>query len=100
MKKLKAGWSGLLIALLIQMPADAQVTIDISKLTCEQLWLRKVANPDKVAIWLSGFYNGKSGNTVIDPQKFEADTREITEYCRTNLKLTVMQATEAVMRKK
>ena len=100
MKTLRAAWLALLIALLIQVPVYAQVTIDVSKITCEQFWLRKVANPDKVAIWLNGFYNGKSGNTVVDPQKFEAVTKDITEYCRTNFTLTVMQATEALMGKK
>jgi acid stress chaperone HdeB len=100
MKKITAAWLALLIALLIQVPAHAQVTIDVSKITCEQFWFRKVANPDKVGIWLSGFYNGKSGNTVIDPQKLESTTRDITEYCRANFNLTVMQATEAVMARK
>lgn len=100
MARPKAAWLSLLPALVVPIPADAQVTIDVSKVTCEQFWFRKVANPDKVAIWLSGFYNGKSGNTVIDTQKLESTTKDITEYCRTNLNLTVMQATEAVMARK
>lgn len=85
-------------ALLAEVPVlHAQVSLDVSKITCEQFWLRKVANPDKVAIWLSGFYNGKRDNTVIDTQQLEAITKDVTEHCRTNLNLTVMQAAEAVM---
>lgn len=87
-------------ALITVMPAHAQVTIDISKVTCEQFWLRKIANPEKVALWLSGYYNGKKGNTIVDPQKFDSATREITEYCRQNFNITLMQAAEAVMGEK
>jgi hypothetical protein len=97
MKRLNAACLGAVIALLAEMPAHAQVTVDVSKITCEQFWFRKIANPEKVAIWLSGFYNGKTGNTVLDIPKLETIIRDVTEYCRTNFNLTLMQATEAVM---
>ena len=97
MEKRNAVCLGLALALLAEIPAHAQVTVDVSKITCEQFWLRKIANPDKVAIWLSGFYNGKTGNTVLDTQKLETTTKDVNEYCRTNFNLTLMQATEAVM---
>ena len=97
MKMRSAASLGLAIALLAQMPARAQITLDVSKVTCEQFWLRKIANPEKIAIWLSGFYNGKTGNTVIDTQRLETAIRDVTEFCRTNFNLTLMQAAEAVM---
>ena len=55
------------------------------------------ANPEKVAIWLGGYYNGKKGNTVIDTQQFETVVRDVTEHCRMHLQLTLMEAAEAVM---
>jgi acid stress chaperone HdeB len=95
---MKPAWLGLSAVILIAAsPAGAQVTIDVSKITCEQFWLRKVANPDKVAIWLGGYFNGRKGNTVIDTQQFEAIARDVTEHCRAHFQLTVMQAAEAVM---
>ena len=97
MQKRNAACLSLVVALLAEMPAHAQVTLDVSKITCEQFWLRKIANPEKVAIWLSGFYNGKTGNTVLDTQKLDATIKDVTEYCRTNFNLTLMQAAEAVM---
>jgi len=75
----------------------AQVTVDVSKITCEQFWFRKIPNPEKVAVWLSGFYNGKRGNTVIDTPKLEVAIRDVTDYCRMNFNQTLMQAAEAVM---
>ena len=50
MKKRSAACIGLAIALLAQMPARAQITLDVSKVTFEQFWLRKIANPEKIAI--------------------------------------------------
>jgi acid stress chaperone HdeB len=88
---------GIAAIVLAAMPVHAQVTVDISKITCEQFWLRKVANPEKVAIWLSGFYNGQTGNTVIDTPKLEIAGRDVADYCRMNFNKTLMQAAEAVM---
>lgn len=97
MKNPKTALLGLLLALLTDMPVNAQVTLDVSKITCEQFWLRKVADPDKVALWISGYINGKRGNTVIDTQQLEGNVRKLTEYCRENYQITVMQAVETLM---
>jgi len=91
---------GLLLAVLTSMPVNAQVTLDVSKITCEQFWLRKVADPDKVALWISGYVNGKRGNTVIDTQQLGRNVRRLTDYCRENYKMTVMQAVEALITEK
>jgi acid stress chaperone HdeB len=97
MKKSRSTALGIAAMLLAATPAYAQVTVDISKITCEQFWFRKIPNPEKIAVWLSGFYNGKRGNTVIDTPKLEVAIRDVTEYCRTNFNQTLMQAAEAVM---
>ena len=87
--------------LLLSMAAGdvvrAQVTVDISKITCEQFWFRRGVDPDKVAIWLSGYYNGKKDNTTVDLEHSRDLARQLTEYCRVNFKSTVMQAATAVV---
>jgi len=100
MKNPKNALLGLLLVLLTGMPVHAQVTLDVSKITCEQFWLRKVADPDKVALWISGYINGKRGNTVIDTQQLERNVRGLTEYCRENYQMTVMQAVETLINQK
>ena len=97
MKKSRVTFLGIAALLLAGTPVSAQVTVDISKITCEQFWFRKIPNPEKVAVWLSGFYNGKRGNTVIDTPKLEVAIRDVTDYCRMNFNQTLMQAAEAVM---
>jgi hypothetical protein len=46
----------ILIAFLAATAGHAQVTIDVSKITCEQYLGFKVADPRDIGIWLSGYY--------------------------------------------
>ena len=48
-------------------PAGAQVMLDVSKVTCWQFVTYKVTSPKYLAVWLSGFHHGKSGDTVTVP---------------------------------
>jgi len=75
----------------------AQTMIDVSKISCDQLSLAKVASPDYIAIWLSGFYNGKRNNTIVDVQRLQDNAQKIRRYCLYNSKGTVMEAVEKVL---
>jgi acid stress chaperone HdeB len=98
MTKPKVALVALVLALVTASTARAQVLIDVSKITCEQFILWKVSDPDKISIWLSGYYNGKRGNTIIDTKGLEENENKVKDYCRANnLKPTVMQAVEALM---
>ena len=76
---------------------QAQVTLDVSKITCEQYYLAKVVHPNTVAIWLSGFHNGKRNNTVLDVERVKASAYKIRSYCRDNFQTTMMEAVEKVL---
>jgi acid stress chaperone HdeB len=78
-------------------PAQAQVTLDVSKITCEQYYLAKVVHPNSVAIWLSGFYNGKRNNTILDVERVKASAYKIRSYCRDNFQTTMVEAVEKVL---
>ena len=79
--------------------AFAQVTLDVSKITCKQFALHEVAKPRSVAIWLSGYYAGKRDVTTLDIQALEKKQKEIELFCRKvdNLELPLMQAVEKVL---
>jgi acid stress chaperone HdeB len=77
--------------------AHAQVTIDVSKITCEQYILYTVADPHDIAVWLNGYYNGKRNNTVLDTQEFREHAKKVMDYCEFNLKSTLMEAAEKVL---
>ena len=78
-------------------PAAAQVTVDVAKITCEQYVLYKIADPREIAMWLSGFYNGKRNNTVLDPTKLSEQAEKLKNFCIINGKMTVMDAVAKVI---
>ena len=83
-------------ALLAASAAEAQTTIDVAKISCEQFVLMKVAPPDYLAIWLSGYYSGKNNNTTIDVQRLKDNAQKVKHYCLYN-KGTLMEAVEKVL---
>jgi acid stress chaperone HdeB len=97
MSRLGQVWLALSLSVVAVLPAHAQVTIDVSKITCEQYILFTVADPHDIAVWLSGYYNGKRNNTTLDTQEFREHGKKVMEYCQLNLKSTVMDAAEKVL---
>lgn len=89
---------GLAAALSGTQPAYAQTTIDVSKISCEQFILFKVMDPQKIAIWLSGYYHGKRETTVVDTQTFAEFSDKTKDYCRANLTVPLMQGVDTLIR--
>jgi hypothetical protein len=89
--------AGLAFAVLGGPLAQAQTSIDLAKITCEQYILHQVTDPRNIVIWLSGYY-AKRGDTVIRVQQFEDNAKKVTDFCRANLKVTVMEAFEKVLK--
>src|SRR5262249_25133779 len=82
--------------LLFFSSAEAQVSIDVSKITCDQFVHGKVGPTRTVAAWLSGFYSGRQNKQTVDPQEFETNLSKLEQLCydEANFKLPVMQAIE------
>ena len=81
------------LAILVACAGQAQTTIDVAKITCDQLTLLKV-EPDYIALWLSGYYNGKRNNTVIDVEQFKELATKVKRDCLYNNRGTVMETVE------
>jgi hypothetical protein len=80
--------------------AQAQVSIDVSKITCDEYVRDKIPTPDFVsfsavgslearamlsrwliAAWLSGYYHAKRNNWIIHLESFEDNVSKLTNYC-------------------
>ena len=98
---LKLGISGFMIVQFSTASALAQVTIDASKVTCDQFVHGKVGAPRTVAAWLSGFYNGRRNHALIDKQSFEENLNRLEKFCydEKNFKVPVMRAIERALAK-
>jgi hypothetical protein len=86
---------GLLV--MASSPLGAQVTLDVSKLTCEQFAMYKVTNPKYLAVWLSGYDHGRRGDVVIDMQQLVANTEKLEDYCLKNPDVPMMKAAETIL---
>ena len=47
-------------------------------------------------MWLSGYYNGKRNNTIIEPLTFQKDEEKLNSYCYQHPETTVMDAIKNV----
>ena len=77
-----------------QMPTmQAQVTVDVVKITCEQLSMEELPFTSRdVILWLSGYYHREHDNTVIEPGAIKRDESNLNRYCYQHGEMTVMDA--------
>jgi acid stress chaperone HdeB len=87
---------GLAAILATVLPAHAQVTLDLSKVTCDQWVGYKITNPQNIALWLSGYHSAKRGSTLVDTQGLLANVQKLRDFCLVNPQLPVMQAVDKV----
>ena len=88
-----------LLGLVGVMPAQAQLAIDVSKITCRQLFFDKFISPNEksLALWLSGYFNAKRNNTILDISGLAKNVDRVEDYCRMNEDVTVMDAVTKVL---
>ncbi len=96
MKRLLMTTAATVLALMSWSGAQAQVTLDVSKITCDQFTLYKITDPQNIAIWLSGYYHGQHNSTTVDTQQLSGNLQKIKDYCNLKPQETVMKAVEAV----
>ena len=93
--------------------ARAQVSIDVSKITCDEYVHDKIPTSDfisfpavgslearamlsrwLIATWLSGYYHAKRNNWIIQTESFEDNVNKLNNYCydEKNFKVPIMEA--------
>ena len=97
MTNIKSVVAGLLFCLVTVPSVRAEIAIDVSKISCKDFLLPTFILPDDIAYWLSGYYNGKRGNTVLDVAGLRDYVNKVEQYCLANKEMTVMKAAEAVI---
>ncbi len=88
-------------ALAASRSTHAQVTVDVTKVNCDQFVHHKISEPRLIAAWLSGYYSAKRNNRMIDLQTFEENMSKVQNFCsdEKNFKVPVMKAVEQVLGK-
>jgi acid stress chaperone HdeB len=96
-RNMKSIVAGLLFCLMTTSFARAQMTIDVSQITCKQFMVSTLFEPDHIALWLNGYYNGIRGNTVIDVGGLQDYVAGVKDYCQHNQGAAVMKAAETLL---
>jgi acid stress chaperone HdeB len=82
---------------LFSASAEAQVVVDVSKISCNQFATYKIENPEYIAIWLSGYYHGTHGDMKVDIQTLSADAKKVEYYCLSQPDMPLVQAVKTVL---
>ena len=61
------------------------------------LHIDKITFSQYVVMWLSGYYNGKRNNTIIEPETIKKDEEKVNSYCYQHREMTVMDAVKNVL---
>ena len=85
------------LLMFVQIPSQAQQTLDVAKITCKQYFFDEITFSQYVVMWLSGYYNGKRNNTIIDPDAIKKDEEKVNQYCQGHRDTTVMDAAKIVL---
>ena len=82
------------LLMFVQIPAPrAQVTVDVVKITCEQLLMQALPwTSREIVLWISGYYHREHNNTVIEPGAIKRDANSLNRYCYEHGEITVMDA--------
>lgn len=104
--------SGLIVtAVLIAMSSVAQAQVPLStyedkngnifvrKLTCEQLAGTFQEDADALALWYSGWYNGRLKRHTANIHRLREGLHEVIEYCKANPGKKVTEAIQVYLQK-
>jgi acid stress chaperone HdeB len=87
------------LLMFVQIPTmQAQVTVDVVKITCQQIVMGELPWTQRdVVLWLSGYYHGKRNSTIVEPETITKDEERVTQYCYQHRDATVMDAVKIVL---
>jgi acid stress chaperone HdeB len=74
--------------------AQAQVTIDITKITCNQFLGSQITDSRTLGVWLNGYVNGLRGKTLIEP--LSPGHIALVNYCEKHMDMLVLDAARNV----
>jgi hypothetical protein len=87
----------IVLALSFSERANAQVMVDVSKITCNQLVTYKIENPKYIIAWLGGYYHGTRRDMTVDLQALIADADKVEAYCFTKPEVPLLEAVKTVL---
>jgi hypothetical protein len=78
----------------LPMSAQAQVVIDMNRVTCAQYLAMPEEDSKTFSAWMSGWFNQKTGYTRVDLAAYARNVANVKAWCQSNPKETVMSGLE------
>lgn len=75
---------------LLSSAAHAQVTIDMSRVTCAEYLAMPPAQSADFSAWMSGWFNQKTGYVFVDLNAYARNVANVKSWCASNPAQTVM----------
>jgi hypothetical protein len=71
-------------------PCHAQVSIDMSRVTCAEYLAMPATQSATFSAWMSGWFNQKSGYVFVDVDAYARNVANVKSWCALNPSQTVM----------
>ncbi len=78
----------------LSVPASAQVTIEMSEITCKDFAGYDAPTQDFVGNWMRGYFMSQKNLVEIDSRYVKRNTEKIARYCKKLPKAKLMDAVE------
>jgi len=81
-------------ALMVSMagPAQAQVVVDMSRITCGQFMNYAFDKQELIGAWMSGFFNASQNRKILDITRYQENSKRLSNYCKKHRKESLMSA--------
>ena len=88
----KIALAGFAIALSMTAPANAQVTIEMSEITCKDFAGYDAETQDFIGNWMRGYWMSTKNLTVVESRYVKRNSGKIAKYCKKLPKSKLMDA--------
>ena len=89
--------SSVIVLLSASSMAPAEETVDVTKITCDELVKYEIADPKRIESWICGYYYGTHNNPIVDRHKLLQSMDKLEEYCFKNPNALVMKAAAEIL---
>ncbi|MGM4992264.1 HdeA/HdeB family chaperone [Tardiphaga sp. 841_E9_N1_2] len=79
-----------LIGLVFTSVAQAQVSLDMARVSCAQYMALSASDSAVFSAWMSGWFNQKTGYVYVDLDAYARNVANLKSWCASNPTQTVM----------
>jgi hypothetical protein len=86
----KLAFGIILAGALLPASGRAQVSIDVTRITCADYLAMEPDEAKMLASWMSGWFHQKHGSTKVDLNIFAQNIANVRQWCQSNPKETIL----------